>query len=97
MSNDVQRPFYLVSLSKLTILFFATQGAFALVWFFCIGRPKMPARRKSPLGATGHFQYFYVGDLCNRLRQEQLKQGVDYIWSPQRLSLVLFWPIWRNL
>lgn len=89
MSNDAQRPFYLVSLSKLTILFFATQGAFALVWFFLHWQAQNSSQAKKVLSVPrAIFSIFYVGDLCNRLRQEQLKQGVEYIWSPQRLSIV---------
>lgn len=89
MQNDVQRPFYLVSLSKLAILFFATQGAFALVWFFLHWQAQNTTHAKKVLSAPrAIFSVFFVGDLCKRLRQEQLKQGVDYIWSPLRLSFV---------
>jgi len=89
MQNDVQRPFYLVSLSKLAILFFATQGAFALVWFFLHWQAQNTTQAKKVLSAPrAIFSVFFVGDLCKRLRQEQLKQGVDYIWSPLRLSFV---------
>ncbi|HEY6528201.1 MAG TPA: hypothetical protein VIZ65_05865 [Cellvibrionaceae bacterium] len=89
MSNDLNRPFYLVSLSKLALLFFATQGGFALVWFFLHWQAQNKTQAKKVYSAPrALFSIFFVGDLCLRLQQEQIKQGVNYRWSPLRLSFV---------
>lgn len=89
MANDSKRPFYLVSLGKLALLFFVTQGGFALVWFYLhwAAQNKAQAEKLYPI-PRALFNVFFVGDLCRRLQREQQKQGVIYPWSPARLSFV---------
>ncbi len=89
MQSIEQRPFYVVSLTKLALLFFATQGAFALVWFFLHWQAQNATHAKKVLSVPrAFFNVFYIGSLCTRLLEEQRKRAVEYFWSPMRLSAV---------
>lgn len=89
MVNVQNRPFYLVSLGKLTLLFFVTQGAYAIVWFYLHWQAQNNTQAKKVFAAPRSIlSMFFVSDLCRRLQLEQEKQGVAYSWSPQRLSMV---------
>lgn len=89
MVNSQNRPFYLVSLGKLALLFFVTQGGFALVWFFLHWHAQNKTQAKQVYAIPrALFNVFFISDLCKRLQVEQKKQAVEYTWSPARLSLV---------
>jgi hypothetical protein len=89
MVNPQNRPFYLVSLGKLALLFFATMGLYSLAWFYLHWQAQNNTQSKKVFSIPRSiFSIFFIGDLCNRLRLEQQKQAVEYLWSPQRLSLV---------
>jgi hypothetical protein len=90
MVNVQTRPFYLVSLGKLALLFFVTLGWYSIVWFYLHWDAQNKTQKKQVLPILRAILcVFFMADLCRRLASEQQKQAVAYDWSPARLVTVL--------
>lgn len=82
-----EKPFYVVSLGKLTLMYFCTLGLYRFYWFFR-GFSTMQAitgRSLFPVGRT-LFYVLFSHELFNFVRGCQKAAKDDYFWQPNKLA-----------
>jgi hypothetical protein len=78
-----------ISMSKFTLLYFATAGFYSLYWFYrCwVGAEKITGRSYFKFGRAA-FAVLFVYELFQLLFNEERRRQSDYPWKPTRLAWI---------
>jgi hypothetical protein len=89
MQAQDSREFYLVSMGKFTLLYFATMGMYSLIWFYLHWEAQNRRPNAKPVWPAPRalFAVFFIDNLCARLANLQRETGNTYPWNPKALAL----------
>lgn len=83
MSVESRTEFPVVSMSKFTVLFFATAGLYAFFWFYMAWRAYQRETQRGVFCAGRTvFAVFFVHELFAQIERKNQQQEQPYLWSP---------------
>lgn len=92
-SSDVELPatakpvYYVVSIRKFTLLFFATLGAYVIYWFYRNWRAhrEVSGEKIWPV-ARGIFSIFFAHSLFEKVNAKLTERNISFNWSPRTFA-----------